>query len=580
MTCDQARREFESLDELPQDAAQHVATCPGCQTFLTEVRAAVERLRDVPTPPDLLTGSLVEVRRARRSRRLVPLVSLAAGLAIGALTMLGWLAVQQTEESPAPQVVASITERLAALLPQSEQFSAAVTVTESGWHQEVPHRTYTGSLVVEAPERFQLLLRDNTDYPDERWMPNDLEVTIDEDRFWIDEAVGCTPELLPECSRRMDPTSAVGRAPFDPTTEVFFEIAVPIQTWAGSENSSVPTDEPPSAGAAGIEISAVQAAPILDAFLSHGAWRDVYPADRVTVWIDPDSLVPIEISVKALNAPSRAAWAASLGYSDGPDVAYLEIILTPDDSMAFEAIPTRGSASTFVEGSASFDPLPGFEPYRSGAVVTSSDWTVRSWTQGFAWIRIDEVADWEAQRFPGAATPVIPMTSPAYGTAYLGIDGSRLFVHTAESELVVSTNAGIEKAFEAIGSLDVEGIPAPDGWGLDLTVGFDVADAPGLLFPSDFRRDVTAVSEDERGIVMTAWLGGDEFFELAQRAGDRLPLPSGASPTGVVVRNTTARYLPELGRLEWLETGNVISLTIRGADLTRLAAFAEDLEYR
>lgn len=579
MTCEDARESFEPFDDPPDEVLEHVAQCSECTSFVADLRPALNALRELPDPPDLLSAALVEVRRTRRARRMTPLVSLAAGLAIGALAMLGWLGTQTAEDSATPQVVASISERLIALLPQSDRFAATVTVDELGWHPDVPLRTYAGSLIIEAPERFQLLLDDTTAYPTDAWTRNDLRVTIDEDRSLVEAAIGCTPQLLPGCGRRLDSASTSGRAPFDQATEVAYELAVPIQTWAGSSTSSLPANEPPTPTATGIEISAVQAAPILDTFLSHGDWREIYPADRVTVWIDQDTLAPVQISVRALDAPSREAWAASLGYGDDPRQAYLTITLTTSDILQVESIEPGPDTAGFVEALSDSDPLLGLAPYRAGTLAGSADWAIRSWSKGFAWIRVDEVTDWATLRFPGSSRPLISMSSPAYGTVYVEVDGSRLFVHAETSDWIVSTNSGVSTALDALVSLGITGIPAPSEWdaGIPVTTGTD--DLDGLLVPADFRSGAAALSRDARGSVITAWLGGDEYVELTQRAGDRLPLPSGASPTGVVVRNTTARYLPELGRLEWLEAGNVFSLTIRGADLTRLARFAEDLEF-
>lgn len=577
MTCDDARMDLESLDQPTGAIEEHITECASCQIYITDLRSAFDELRAVPPPPDLLGPAVTKVRRTGQGRRLMPLVSMAAGLTLGAIATLGWIAATSQEADPSPVVVASINERMADLLPRSDRYAAVVEVIERNWHPAVPERTYGGTLVVEAPERFDLNLTDITDYPSPDWLPNDLWVVIDEDQAQIVARSGCTPQLLPGCSRVADVLHVSHRAPFDQTTNVGYELAVPIGTWAASRSASDPVGPPPIPTAIGIEVSAVQASGLLDAFFTHGDWRQLYPADRVSVWIDPETLAPIEISVRALDSAARQAWAASLGYSDSSDQSYLEIRFTSDSSIEFLPLATGASTeSGFTESEPAISNLLGFAPHRSGGV--GDDRLVTTWSRGFAWIRVDEFSEWDGSRFPGSPTAVVPVNSEGFDTGFLDVATNRLFLHTPDTQYVISTNTGHPMALAAAEALGLSGLPVPESWAEAATLSLTNVDLFGLLVPPGVIRDFVGVAEVDGGTRLAGLTEGAEFFELIQRRGDRMPLPSGATATGVLVRGTNTRYLPELHRLEWLERGSIVTLTIPGADLTRLAQFAEALE--
>jgi len=607
MRCDEAQARVSAAFDLGPDPGaavdEHVRTCASCQEFERQTRRVRQYLRYsvVETVPDVTPAVRASVVHRRPARRAV-LAPVAAAI-VGA--MFGAAVIGLGPDRDPTTAAADLSSDVLAAQRDVHSLIAQVEVVERGWHDAVSVRTYAGDLAYRAPESLALTLDDQTAYPSISWVPNDVAVVVADDESWNSGPAGCPRELLPSCTPAAPRTRAVeAREPFPDAATAPLDLIVPVGSFAGSADTPVlATGERSGRPGQLVEVTAAQADPMLAVLRQAGNWRAVHPADRVRLWLDDETLVPLEVAVYPSSDADRAEWAARLGYDDDPAVPILGLRLTDvvlDTSPTDDAFPAA-PAGAVVQSQGFRDAPPeetgigrpdglasGFRDHRAGFVETATGppVAVRSWSDGRAWVTVRMTREWLGGRlFGGLGDPVREITLVGGGTAYVGGGGTRVAIHgtdgTGPVDTVVNGTLTETELVDIAAGLGIDGQSVPSDWpeAAAATVADAEAALPGLLLPASLEGYDAPGVRVEGGIVEFAFLGpGARNFVLVEAPGSMLAAPLERDAYGVALRGTTARYSPTRGELEWIEAANAISLRSEALTLAELVAMAETLE--
>ena len=412
MRCDEARAALSAvLDrEAGADegaaAASHRETCDRCAAFDDSIGAIRRALRVEPivSVPDVAPAVVARIER-RGQRRAVPWLRVAAAFVAGLL--IGSLVIGVSVDGPGDMAAADLPALVVAAQNDVNSLQATFTLTERGWHRDVPVRTFSGSLAYEAPESLALELRDRTDYPSPLWVPNDMALVVAEDAAWTKGVRACPPEAQPTCTP-VEPVvlTTDGREPFADTEPVPLDLVTPVESLglAGTPET-LASRRVAGHTTVGVAGTAAQFTPLIDALGAAGNLRDLYPTDRVEVWLDRETMVPMAVRVTAAGGRLRDRWAAARGYADQQgdrvlELTMLRVVLNRSlDDDAFPPAPAGalgrdhgfvGTAPARIRGpGAGRHPCrlrslpvghhPGARPRRVG---------IRTWTDGRAWLLV------------------------------------------------------------------------------------------------------------------------------------------------------------------------------------------------
>ena len=621
MTCDQAQSRLSAAfdGELPaaeaERAAAHATGCQRCTAFSTQLPTLRRALRyelveHVPDVAPAVLATIADQRRRRpwhawRSTRALPLHSANAGwrsapvaAAFVAAVVAGALFVGVNPRQPVTVTAATLPERVVAAQTRLRTLSATVTVVERGWHPRVPLRRYSGQLRYGAPESLALDLRDATNYPGGRWVPNDVTVVADGDRSWSRGPVPCPSSPQPACAPARPRLDALqGREPFAEAAPVPLDLVLPVRSFTLAAN-------PPLLGsrridgraAVGVRTTVAQVQPLLDGLRQVGNWRQLYPADPVELWLDDAALVPLALRVRPAADADRDWWAARHGYRDAAGSTILAVDLRhvavnePLGAGAFPPTPdgaeARDAGFEAAAGSAGIARprwVPqSMRPHRAGVVTGGgTDIAVATYSDGRAWIKVRATREWSGRRLFGDLGPLVrEVTLAGAGTAYVAEGGRRVALHAAavDVEVTGSLPAGVLR--RVAGSLGVSGRPVPDNWAQAATATVRQARlaVPRLLLPTDLDGFGRPAIRSRHGAVSMAYTGaGARGFLLSQVRGPRLSPPLEPDVRGVRVRGVAGRYTPLPGELEWVEADCVIGLRSQTLSLAELLVIAESL---
>lgn len=620
-------------------ARAHEAGCADCARFVRHLEVTRAHLRtDVPAPvgaPDLVAAVLTRVRAEAASE---PAPEAASGVGVGAgagagarddttvvalrpvrrgrpwrvpaaavfvaAALAGALLVHTATDPGGRGVAAAdLPARVVAAQHEVSALTARLTVVERGWNPAVPERRFTGALRYAAPESLELRLVDRTRYPAGGWRPSDLRLVVDEDRWSVEGVRDCPSPAQPACTpTEPDRRSQTGRAPFSAATPAPLELVMPVQSFAlAGAAVSLPPATVDGRPTVGIETSAAQVGPLLDALRPTGNLRQVHPTDPVRLRLDEATLVPVRVTVRAGTDPSRAAWAQERGYDDRPGLTVLDLTVRDldlpegaaadavraqvDAAVAEAASPTDGGfrdeplADGAVPGPTA---LPtGLRPHRAGTTTTTDGPTVhtRTWSDGRAWLSVSATDEWPGGRLFGElGSGVRPLDLGAAGTGYLSEDGGRVGLHTDDRDLVVAGSIGREELTAAAASLGVVGRPVPDDWAESASADLGTARRAlrPLLLPVGLDGFAAPALRVDGAAVVASFTGpGDRRFVLEQSDATKLPPPVDADGvTPVEVRGRAGRFAVDRGELEWFEHGHVLrlrSLTLGRAELVAIA---------
>jgi hypothetical protein len=622
VSCERARADLSLAadGELPAERSgpltAHVQACGSCAVFRSRLSTIRQGLRfeAVGEVPDVAPGVLATVA-ARGPRRPFgpaqrwPRPGRQRGLLRGAAAFLAGAVLGATfiglgGGRLAPVASADLPNRVLAAQPAITSLAADLHLVERGWNSRVPERVFTGRLRYQAPESLDLRLLDRTAYPSADWAPNDLELVVTGDRWWMRARRACPPEAEPQCAPRQPETRLVtNREPFADATPVPLDLITPVRSFMlGGAPMPLETSRINGRRAIGVATTVAQVEPLLVGFDAAGALRALYPADHAKLWLDQRALVPLALRVVAAPIPERARWAAAHGYHDAPGTVLLDLALRrvvlnrPLPADAFPAAPAgaRAQAAGFAPAPSGAlgapGPVPawlppGFRPYRAGVVATPHGPTVavRTWTDGRAWVKVRATRNWPGGRLFGDLGALVRPVKLPGGAGYSSEDGTRIGIHAQGMDVLVTGSLAPADLERVAGSLAVAGRPVPCDWAEAATATLDqaLAAAPGLLVPKRLRGFGPPAARVDGQTVSLAFAGpGARGFLLAEAPGTRLSPPVDADVQGVRVRSADGRYSLALGELEWVEHGRVVSLRSTTLSLEELLAIAQSLESR
>lgn len=553
------------------------------------------RYESADLSPDV-TGRVLATIEETRPRRPVRRLKVAAAFVAGIIA--GVVFIGFSIRQPAPVAAAEIPDQVLAAQGQVTSLTAQLHIVERGWHPDVAKRVFDGRIAYRAPESLWVEIRDNTAYPSSTWVPNHTTFVVDEKVAWSRSVAGCPTEALPGCTPS-EPRLRVttDREPFPDALPAPLDLIVPVASFSrAGEPGLLGFREMDGRRAVGVEVTAAQAAPLLDGLISTGNWREVHPTDRVELWLDQDVLVPLAFSVFPADTSDRRLWAIRHGYTDQPDVPVLEVTWTdlalgdaistefpsPPEQMQAVSAGFRDGPPTDLE-TLTPERLPdGMTIHRSGTIATGSgpSVSVASWSDGRAWLKIRWTSDWQATRLFGDLGTLVREVPLGSGPAYMNERGDRIGLHGDDIDLVLLGSLPTRTLLEIAGSLGVTGRSVPNTWAEAATSTLNDAQAAiaGLLVPVELEGFGSPAIRVEPEIVIFAYAGpGNRAFLLTEAVDEELSPPLEANVRGVTVRGTAGRYSPDRGLLEWVEGDLVISLTSSTMSPDELVAIAESL---
>ena len=585
--CDRAMLEISSAHDETRPVAPwaqtHLRACDVCAGFaagIEDLDRLLARGR-FDQAPDIAGRVIEQVARPRTQWWSIAAIALV-GLLVGSLVgILG---------SRVDTGLASDLEELFHTAgAQLDGLSAELLVVERGSHPDVPERVYVGTIDYVAPEQLSIRLVDTTDYPDESWPANDLELTISNGDTWTRAGSPCPVAALPGCLTRPMTRALRDQPPFDDGVRTPLEIVGPGQSLAWPESIDV-LGITELARRPAIQVrSTVAAVELIGAVTDRGAWRDLHPTDPVVMWLDEATLVPLRIEVFAADTAERDLWQLRRGYSDdlGAEVPLFVIALSHLVTEPGEVdlqMPEDAPSQEFTDGAVEFpepDLPSGFEPHRSGhrSLGDGGGVDVASWSDGRSWLMVQSTARWVEPRLFGLSQPFVePVDLGAGSIGYLSPSGNEVAVHGADVDLLVSGSVPRDHLLAAAASLDVEGLPVPETWLEAATV--DVADLPAGTFVPEVEGWSVLGRTDGTGTTILLTGGGDRRVVIEQEPGTNLDPPTGPDFSEIRVRGFDARHDASASTLEWVEDGQIIRLTSETVGVGELVDVADALERR
>jgi hypothetical protein len=569
----------------------HLEICAECTAFaarLHELRRSL-RLQPVEEAPDIAGAVMrrLEPRRAMRERHglVVARIRIAAiAAAVTALLLIG--TVLPLDETPISAARAmEIAREVTSAARSLNAYHARYTITERGWHQRIPTRSFAAEVWFEAPESFRLRVRDLTEYPSKAWPRNDVDVVASPDSYWIKEPYACPTEALPGCAAGsgVEERAMVDRQPFDGTSSAPTDIVVPLESVARSEGLAVIGEDTVDGRAAEhVVLTYREAHPLVDALQAGGSWAPIAPLDRVDVWLDAETWFPLRFDVHS--GPDKVLEVAA------------DVVEEPDDlaDSLFRA-PRRGVVGNggFVEsaGRSSLRPtfLAGLRPYRTGTI--SNGPAVLTFARGMTWLKVmfDDTR-------PSLATQLeaeVVALEDGGRALYLPAEGEferRIDVDDGNHHVHLESNLSREELLRVAASLPVEGTVADvievRGGSLqritaEAAGSLDFANEPGYL-PPGYRSTGTFLRSGDQDALIQRFALPESALQGSAIRIDQSPsvvqlTPSSEDLFGVRVGNAIARWSEERGQLEWIDGGVYRSITAPSFDLVTVVDMARSM---
>lgn len=579
-------------DELPPARRpalrDHVAGCESCARYDRQLRAVRTRLRIEPVEHvvDLVPRVLADVdeRVPRRPVRVRSLVAAFVAAFVAGAAFVGLAG------GPDPVGARDLSDAVLRAQRTVESLRAELTIVERGWHAAVPERRFEGSLVYRAPESLALRLRDRTSYPSDEWVPDDVDLVVDGGVSWESAVIRCPRDALPGCTPRTPRVRALlGRDPFPDTGPAPLDLVVPVGSFARSGDvEDLGADRVDGRDVVGVRVSVAQAEPLLGGLLSLGNARALHPTDVVDLWLDRDALVPVALDVYAAGTAERAEWAARRGFDDG-DEAILSVRwndIRLDGPIGDEMFPpppaTAAARDTGFTPGGTNGPLPAWVPpgmalVRDGIVRVPGGPAVevRAWSDGRAWVKVATTSEWGGGRLFGDLGPIVRRVTVGAGTGYVDERGARVAVHGEGADAVVTGSLATEDLVRVAAGLGITGRQVPADWNEAATVDVGELRDASILLARDHGEP--AVRREGETVTLSYSGPGPTGFLVVQAPGSRLGPPFDPDARAVDVRDARGRWSPQLGTLEWVERGRVVSISSRTLGLGDLVAIAGEL---
>ena len=615
-------------------ATAHAEGCVRCQLFAqrsTRIRSSV-RIRVAEQVPDLVEPIMAAVARERirpsstapvidgwiasgrvsrrafrhprprhrRPKTLAPAVAAAiAGLIVGSLVVGGpW---QLGENRPIAAATVARDVRNAA--PALQAFQGSYTIHEFGLSPEVPERLLEMDVAFRSPQRFRLEVDDRTDYPSSSWTPTDLLFIGDVTTTFTSGPSGC-PGDLPEdvCPRTRATTARLSE--YSAAAPLPADLVLPVATFGSTRGFQVLDRERfDGRDAVLLRLSFERAAPMFPFLRIGGTWRPFFDRDKVLLWLDAGSWLPLRMAVYPSHSGERRGWELRYGRPvESPDAPILDVRMdaaseTPPDESLFripgaptsvphrlDDLPARIGYAPATPGDAGDLELVSIVLPTASAPVTPSSLLV--YAKGLDYLKVAERHDWKG---PGPFGPVdgvaqqVPLGED--GVAYYEPAGEgygrRLAIHTPTADLFLETNLPRERLLEIAASLPVRGEALPSSWSRLGSPGVNVervgvvealatAGLPASLperLPEGY-----VVASAELSKVGTAVEGATLYLRQPDMdaAGEPLtlhveretglPPPSSSTQSRIRFAGVEGRWTPNRSQLEWVEGGVYHSL--------------------
>lgn len=566
----------------PAAVAEHLTVCSTCRAQEQSLRRvrSVLRVRAADPVPDLGDAILDRVRldveqRTRKRGWISQLRVAGLAAAVTFLLLIGTsLPWRGTSDDAAS--ASELIRRVRSAAYSLDGYHAVMDVVETGWHPDVPVRRFEVQVWFDPPERFRLEVADLTVYPNGSWPRNDVTLVAGPRRWSISEPYSCPVAALPGCSigAGTERRTVIDRSPFDGATILPTDVAVPLETLSESGRFEVlGREEVNGREALRLALSARDAAPFLDAVQTGGSWARFDPGDPVELLLDARSWFPVGLEARGSGHTltiETVTWSEEVddGVFAAPDLR------EGSRSAGWEPSEARSFASLTPSFTA------GLEPYRAGTIRDAT--RVMSFVRGMTWIKVTE-----GPSLPVPADPGEPVAVGSLTGFYLpGEPGAerKVTIYGRDRSITVSTNLSREPLMEVAASLPLSGLrPLP----FDLLSEAEVRNVNGVKLPEwlpeGFRFSSAQATRGPRGRTVTVRYRPSQVAPTGQivtitssSRTDRL-FPTSMAAVAVSVGPLSGRWLPEQGRLQWVE-GNVLrSVSVGDLPLDVALAIAESL---
>jgi hypothetical protein len=481
-----------------------------------------------------------------------------------------------------------LDDRFHAASPSVRSLTANLLVVERGWHPEVPERVYTGTLAYAAPEQLVIDLADTTSYPGVDWTRNDVRLEISDGDVVSFASTRCPVAAIPGCLRPATTTAIRDQKPFDDGLLAPLEIVGPgrsLSWWSGMEVVGTPELE----GRSTIQIEAtVAGVDLIRAITDRGAWRELHPTDRILLWLDEETLIPVRLEVFAAGSAERELWQIRRGYDDDPSGEPIFIIqmddLTTGGGGIEVSVPDDAASGGFVDGVVEV-PEPeldaAFNRHRSGTwpLPDGGVVDVAAWSDGRSWLMVEATDDWDEPHLFGMSALLVRQVDLGNGSVgYLDPNGGKFAIHGRDNDVLVSGSVPEEVLVDAGRSLGIRGLRTPDDWDQSSVVDIDRLPSGTLIPDIDGWSILGHVEGDQISILMTG--AGRRTVHIIQTPGLRLDPPIGPDVSIVEVRGITGRSNSAAASLEWVEGDRIIQMRSDTVSIGELHDIAEALSVR
>jgi hypothetical protein len=609
-------------------AAAHAEGCARCQAFArgsARIRSSV-RIRAAEPVPDLVDPIMVAVAReripsrapttdrriaqgrrigSRRPRHRRPMTLAPAVAAAIAGMILGSVVVGGPWQRPAdrPIAAATVVRNVRSAAPTLNAFHGTYTIREFGLSREVPERLLKMDVAFLSPQRFRLEVDDRTHYPSRSWTRTDLLYIEDVTAAFTSGPSGCPGDLPAGVCPRTRAT-VTDLSEYSAAAPLPADLVLPVSTFGSGRGLQVlGGDRIDGRDAVRLRLSFERAAPMFPFLRIGGTWRPFFDRDRVLLWLDAASWVPLRTVVYPSRSQERRAWELRYGrVPESPgepilDVRMVSVSDEPPDASMFripgatapaqpplDDVPARiGYAPATPSDAGDLELVSVVLPTASAAVTPSS---LLVYAEGLDYLKVAERRDW---RGPGPFGPVdgvaqqIPLADG--GVAYYEPAGEgygkRLAIHTPTADLFLETNLPRQRLLAIAASLPVRGQPLPPAWQHQESGGVEVerigvaealatAGLPASLperLPEGY-----VVASAELSLVGSATGGVTLYLRQVDMdaAGEPLtlhvereiglPPPSSAAQSRIRFAGLEGRWTPGRSQLEWVDGGAYHSL--------------------
>jgi hypothetical protein len=608
-------------------AAAHAEGCARCRAFVqrsARIRSSV-RIRAAEPVPDLVEpimaavvrerirpfvapvtgGRIASRRRSRRPRHrramtLAPAVAAAiAGMIVGSVIVGGpWQG-----RGNRPIAAATLVRHIRSAAPTLNAFHGTYAIREFGLSPDVPERLLHMDVAFLSPQRFRLEIDDRTHYPSRSWTPTDLRYIEDVTAVFTSGPSGCPGDLPAGVCPRTRATAA-RLSEYSAAAPLPADLVLPVATFGSSRGFRVVgEDRIDGRDAIRLRLSFERAAPMFPFLRIGGTWRPFFDRDRVLLWLDAKSWLPLRTVVYPSSSQERREWELRYGRAvESPDTPILDVRMVsvsnePPDASTFripgapapvppllDDLPARIGYAPATPGDAGDLELVSIVLPTASAPVTPSSLLV--YAQGLDYLKVAERRDWMG---PGPFGPVdgvaqqillatgdVAYYEPA-GEGY----GRRLAIHTPTADLFVETNLPRQRLLAIAASLPVRGQPFPPAWRhqvssrvdverIDVSEALATARLPASLperLPegyvvasaelSSMGSAIVGVTLHMRQLEMDA---AGEPLTLYVERDTGLPPPSSALQSRIRFAGLAGRWTSSRSQLEWVDGDTYHSL--------------------